>query len=332
VFSIPIGGHDFSGEVYYEFIVTVTDSTGLKTSASALIYPEKVMLSFDSVPSGLTINVDGIPRTTPFTLDSAVAFNYVVDAPDQLLGLTPYSFTSWSDGGARQHTLVVPTSPQSYVATFTAGAAPPIPGLSARYAFEEATGITTADVSGNNNYGVLSVGVSWTAGKFGAGVSFNGTSGDVVVNDSATLDLSGSYTLTAWIKPDTLAGFQTILIKEVSASCGYWLQTVGAQISSGFNSGSGCIDHQTSTANLLVGSWYHVAAVLDRDAQTFKIYVNGVEHLSEFEPGGPVPNSESLVFGRTHAGERWDGVLDDVRIYNRALTTSEIQQVLSGTP
>jgi glucose/arabinose dehydrogenase len=332
MFAIPTSGHDFSGDVYYEFILTVTDSTGLQSTASVTIYPEKVLLSFDSLPSGLNLTIDGVPRTTPFTLDTLMLFNHVVDAPQQMLGPVAYTFNSWSDGGAQQHILVAPTSPASHLATYTAAPVLPLPGLVARYAFEEATGSVTADLSGNNNSGTLSGGVSWTTGKFGTGINFGGASGEVVASDAPSLDLTGSFTLMAWVKPDTLAGFHTILIKESSATCGYWLQTNGTQISSGFNAGSGCLDHQTTSANLATGNWYHIAAVLDRTANTFQIYLDGTSILAVPETAAPAPNTESLVLGRTHAGEFWNGSLDDVRIYNRALTPAEIVQVRQGAP
>ena len=154
----------------------------------------------------------------------------------------------------------------------------------------------------------------------------------MLVNDAPSLDLTGSFTLTAWIKPDTLSGVQTILIKESSDSCGYWLQTIGTEISSGFNSGSGCIDHRTTTAALATGNWYHIAAVLDRSTDTFTVYLDGVSILTEPESDAPAPNAEPLVLGRTHADELWNGALDDIRIYNRALSAGEIAQVRQGAP
>jgi hypothetical protein len=90
------------------------------------------------------------------------------------------------------------------------------------------------------------------------------------------------------------------------------------------------VDHQTGTANLTTGIWYHVAAVLDRGANVFQVYVNGVSILNVAESGAPAPNNEPLVLGRTPWGERWNGALDDVRIYNRALSATEIGQVFQG--
>ncbi|MBI3895534.1 MAG: LamG domain-containing protein [Acidobacteria bacterium] len=207
-------------------------------------------------------------------------------------------------------------------------------GLVAAYSFEEGTGLTTADSSGNENIGTLSRGVRWTAGKIGKAVWFSGTGGEIIVNDAPSLNFTGSFTLAAWIQPAAQKGYQTILIKEsTQGRCGYWLQTNGIQINSGFSNGFGCIEHQTTTANLDTGKWYHIASVLDRSNNTFKIYLNGDLILNVTEPATPVANSQSLVFGRSGSSEskyeRWNGAIDEVRIYNRALSQGEIRAHMS---
>ena len=104
-----------------------------------LVFPRKVNLSFNAAPSGLTLNLDGIAKTTPFVYDTLVGFNHTIEAPNQTSGATSYTFASWSDGGAQTHTLVVPATDQSYLATFQAAAGP---STIASYAFNEATGTT----------------------------------------------------------------------------------------------------------------------------------------------------------------------------------------------
>jgi hypothetical protein len=89
------------------------------------IWPQKVNLTFHTVPEGLTVNVNGLPAVTPFVHDELIGFNDTVDAPNQTVGSTSYTFGSWSDGGAQQHPIVVPTTDQTYTATYTAPLAPP---------------------------------------------------------------------------------------------------------------------------------------------------------------------------------------------------------------
>ena len=107
-FTIPTTGHDFSGNTRYRVTLTVTDASGLTATQSVLIYPRKVNLTFDAAPSGFTLYLDGIAKTTPFVYDTLVGFNHTVEARNQSSGGSTYTFTSWSDGGAQTHTIVVP--------------------------------------------------------------------------------------------------------------------------------------------------------------------------------------------------------------------------------
>jgi hypothetical protein len=207
-------------------------------------------------------------------------------------------------------------------------------GLVAAYSFEEGTGTTTADSSGNNNTGTLSSGVTWTTGRVGNAVAFNGTSGDITINDSPSLDLTGSFTLSAWVNPATVSGTETLLIKETTSGCSYFLQIVNGQINSGFNNGSGCIEHTTTNANLVAGNWYFFTVVLDHSSNTYNSYLNGNLIASVAETGVPTPNTQPLVLGRSGCSgcgsERLNGILDEVKIYNRALSAGEVQTLFNA--
>ena len=112
-FTIPTDGHDYSGDVRYRISLTVTDSDGISTTSSVIIWPEKVNVAFHTVPEGLTIYVNGLPSVTPFVHDELIGFNDLVEARDQSLGGTNYAFGSWSDGGAQSHNIVVPAADQA---------------------------------------------------------------------------------------------------------------------------------------------------------------------------------------------------------------------------
>ena len=121
-FTIPTTGHDFSGFTRYQIKLTVTDSSGLTATKSVLIFPDKVNLTFGTMPAGLTLYLDGIAKTTPFVYDTLIGFVHTVEARNQSSGGTAYVFDSWSDGGAQTHTITVPSSNQGYVATYRVGA------------------------------------------------------------------------------------------------------------------------------------------------------------------------------------------------------------------
>ena len=124
-FTIPTSGHDFQDFTRYRVSLTVTDSSGLQSTSSVTIFPQKVNLTFAAAPTGTTVYLDGIAHTTPFVYDDVIGFTHTIQAPDQTIGGTTDTFASWSDGGAQTHTIVVPGTDQTYTANFTAVATTP---------------------------------------------------------------------------------------------------------------------------------------------------------------------------------------------------------------
>ena len=118
-FVIPTTGHDFSGNTRDRITLTVTDSSGLMDTKFVTIWPTKVNLSFATAPSGLTLYLDGIAKTTPFVYDTLVGFTHTIEARNQSANGNNYTFASWSDGGAQTHSLVVPATSTAYTATYT---------------------------------------------------------------------------------------------------------------------------------------------------------------------------------------------------------------------
>ena len=84
------------------------------------------------------------------------------------------TLSPWSGGGSQQHLITVASTTQSHVAIYDVGQTPLPPGLVGGYRFSEGAGTTTADVSGNNNTGILVNGPAWTAGEYGGALSFSG--------------------------------------------------------------------------------------------------------------------------------------------------------------
>jgi hypothetical protein len=330
-FTVPSSGHDFTGNTSYELFLTATDSSGLSTTTSVVIRPEKVNVTFASVPSGLTVVVDSLAHVTPYTFDSLVGFQHGVDAASpQSSGGSSYSFASWSDGGARSHTVTVAAADQTYTANFTKAAAPT--GLVAAYSFREGTGTAIGDSSGNGNNGTL-VGGTWTtAGRNGSALVFNGTSTMVTVPDAPSLDLTTGMTLEAWVNP-TLddASWRSVIFKERPGGMLYSLYAAnGAHRPTGQVFVANAERDATGQAPVQVGTWSHLATTYD--GSNVRFYANGVL-------AGTLPFSGSLasttnplrIGGNTIWGEFFSGMIDDVRIYSRALTAAEIQSD-SATP
>src|SRR5204863_6064447 len=102
-------------------------------------------------------------------------------------------------------------------ATVTTGSAPPPPtGLVAAYGFDESSGSTVTDASGNTNTGTITNATRTASGKFGNALSFNGTNARVAVPDSTSLDLTNAMTLEAWVSPSVApTGWRSIIHKDV---------------------------------------------------------------------------------------------------------------------
>ena len=101
--------------------MTTTDSSGLTHLSTRDIVPNKATLTLGSSISGLQVNLDGQPKTTPYSFVGVVGFIRTLEAPiQQNLGGKPHQFQSWSDGGAATHTISSPVSNTTYTANYAA--------------------------------------------------------------------------------------------------------------------------------------------------------------------------------------------------------------------
>lgn len=196
-------------------------------------------------------------------------------------------------------------------------------GLMAAYGFEEGTGTTVNDrVRGNKG---TTSGTTWTtSGKYGKALVFDGRSSIVTVKDSITLDLTSAMTLEAWVYPTTTSlGWATIIAKEQTGGIVYDLyggSTGGIPFSGVYISGEKILN---GTAPLPANTWTHLAATYDGKAQ--RLYVNGVLVASRAQTGKILASTGALRIGGNGLwGEYFTGRIDEVRVYNRALTASEI--------
>ena len=199
-----------------------------------------------------------------------------------------------------------------------------VDGLVASYSFDENSGVTAQDSSGNNNNGSTN-GTAWTtSGKYGNALSFNGSTNYVTVNDSNSLDLTNAMTLEAWVKPVSLSSWRSILLKEKSGNLNYALyaNTDSDRPSVEINNGSS--NDTRGAAKISTGVWTHLAGTYD--GSTLKLYINGNLVSSKSVSGAATTSSNPLrIGGNTVWGEYFNGLIDEVRIYNKALSQSEIQ-------
>jgi glucose/arabinose dehydrogenase/PKD repeat protein len=329
---IPTSGHDYSGETRYEIALTVTDSNGLQDTKSVTVYPDKVNIGFSTVPPGLTVVIDGIPRVTPFVHDTLIGFQHVIEAPNQNFGASSYIFASWSDAGSSQHTITVPAASQNLIATFTESAPALPPGLAASYNFNEVSGTTAADRSGNNNTATLVGGPTFAAGMYGNALLLDGTNDYFTVPNSASLDISGTaFTLALWINPQPIESDSVVLGKFWNASgmtSPYY--QYGLELGDGdephfyFGSASGGLIAAEMSTGLTFGTWTHLAITFDGTSVRF--YRNGTLVTTRAASGSMTARGNPLRVGADNRPQQFQkGLIDELRIYRRTLSAAEVQ-------
>jgi len=120
VIPVPTSGHDFSGDTGYVVTLVATDSTGLTGTTSFDLQPEKVLVPVTS-NIAVDVTIDGIVRPTPTNIDTILGFQHAVSVPTPVcIGTTSWAFASWSDGGARSHTVTIAAAPVTLTATYAA--------------------------------------------------------------------------------------------------------------------------------------------------------------------------------------------------------------------
>jgi hypothetical protein len=201
-------------------------------------------------------------------------------------------------------------------------------GAVALYAFEEASGSSATDSSGNQNTGSIAA-ATRVAGKYGSALSFNGTSAMVSIPGSASLNLSSAMTAMAWVNPKALGNWRTILMKEVPGDENWTMY--GSDTASrprlGLRAG-GNFYGMSGPAALALNTWSHVA--MTYDGSVWRLYVNGTQVTSQNVTGAIGASTSPLRIGGNGLwGEYFSGLIDEVRVYNRALTVSEVQQSMN---
>jgi methionine-rich copper-binding protein CopC len=205
-------------------------------------------------------------------------------------------------------------------------------GLVAAYALDEGAGTVVQDASGNGNNGTLA-NATWVSGKFGTGLQFTGAVNSLVtIPDSASLHLSTGMTLEAWVYPTSLNspgnGWVAAVAKDHPESTSndieyalYAAQGTGTGPSTHVLIGS---DRGTgSTTKLPLNQWSFIAGTYD--GSTLRTYVNGVQVASKSQTGSILSTTDPLRLGGDWDQEMFTGVLDNVRIYNGALTAAQLQ-------
>jgi hypothetical protein len=207
------------------------------------------------------------------------------------------------------------------------------------WSFDENTGTSAADSSGMGHTATLVGGATWAPGKSGSGLSLDGATGFADLGASI-VDLTRSFSVTCWLKFNSVPGWQTAISQEGTQLSVFTLKKRddNAKFDIDFpgqdvNDPNIWTVAQSTTAPA-VSTWYHLVGVYDLGGQKARIFVNGV--LEDSQTSNIVlPAPGHTIVGRS----RWQGastayfsgVIDDVRIFPRALGDAEVVGLYEGT-
>ena len=207
-------------------------------------------------------------------------------------------------------------------------------GLVSYWNFDEGAGGTVNDIVGAND-GTINGPLTWTAGIIGGGLEFNGTTNFVDYGADTSLDITEMLTIAAWVKINVFGNWDGIVTKGINNGP-YAMQMWGdgaLRFSPNWGNppdavGAGSFNTDTK---MVAGEWTHAAVTYDGVKANF--YINGtpdgLEVVQAFTFG---VNDESLIMGCDFPGgdEYFDGVMDEVFLYARALTEVEIGRIMAG--
>lgn len=236
------------------------------------------------------------------------------------------------------YTLPLPCYPGLLSGFFSGGT-----NVSAYWKFDEGSGTSAADLSGNTNTGTLLNGPTWVSGVSGTGVQLDGTNDSIEAAHSSSLNITGNaFSICAWVKvngDNTLSDTaQTVICKPVSGSghtspfFSYCLHLIRNSATNWtprfFLSLAGVAQTVSSSVSVGTGAFFHFAGIYN--GATMKIYIDGVERGSLSITGNISGYSTPVRIGLNGGSlEAFKGVIDNVMIFSRAISTTELANIIT---
>jgi hypothetical protein len=211
--------------------------------------------------------------------------------------------------------------------------------------FEETSGTNAYDSSGNGRTGVLMYGTTRVAGRTGTGaLAFDGVSNYVRIASSTNFDFPGDFSVSAWVLSHTNPSSPSRFTAVGRAKNNLWHLWVLDQINTSRldmelvdKVGVGESAHRSNGSGLgfSTGAWHHVVGV--KSGIVVQVYVDGKQGTVSSVISNPPLNlvGQPITIGARRSNvpdANWPGYIDDVRIYNRALSLAEIRTLGDCTP
>ncbi len=201
-------------------------------------------------------------------------------------------------------------------------------GLAGHWKLDSVTGSTVYDFSGNDNDGVLNNGVLQATSSVcwvGGCLDFDGTDDYVEVSDDNVLDVS-SFTISLWIYPKAWGSSQRFLHKNNS----YVMWDSGSDIRFTYYDGASWNATVLNYSDVSTEQWHHFSYIHDENSGS-TAYVDGKVVSTGGSAEAVNSSGNNLYFGSIAGSNPFDGYLDDVRIYSRALTSNEVESLYDST-
>ena len=196
---------------------------------------------------------------------------------------------------------------------------------------------TLYDISGNENNGTTYYGANTTGmdctklGKYGGGCEFDGVDDYVNCGTGASMNITKAITIEAWVKlPAITTGVFTIISKGNGTTTNYWIdiRDSGTIYFGGYTpEGEGCYENVSGKITE-ANKWYHIVGTYDKIRS--KIYVDGQVVRDVAKTCALTTNANHLSIGARLTSNVWNGLIDDVRIYNYARTQKQILEDMSA--
>jgi hypothetical protein len=323
----------------FDAVGNVSAQTTL-SAATAACETTPPSVSLTAPASGASVGGTTTVSASASDNDSVVGVQFKLDGAN--LGAedttSPYSIawdTTATSPGAHTLTAVARdpsgNSTTSGPVTVTVNAPPPGSAPRAAYSFDDGAGTIAGDASGHGKQATV-VGATWASGKYGSALNFNGTSSRVDLPALGRFYKLG-FTLEAWVKSDGKIDAGIAGSWENNGGPMLWVDHLAGHYYATLSFGmSNYLDSGQSPVN---GQWQYVTATYD--GATARFYVNGTQVASKAFTGN-VGDSNSWRIGAygTNPGGFFDGLIDEVRIYDRALTATQVQADMTtpvaGTP
>ena len=200
-------------------------------------------------------------------------------------------------------------------------------GLVGYWPCDEMQGGTVSDQSGHGHDGIFRGNAQWTDGRIGGALDLDGQGSYVLIEDEAALNLKSEITVACWVNIRSVTSDWMPFITKRNDS---WRLSTGPDRDASFHLG---LNNQPSGARVTtqwpgtVGEWHHVTATYG--SQTMRLYVDGKLWATEYYAGGITTNNSPVTIGANLPNLYYDGFIDDIRVYNHALSAADVEELAS---